>query len=219
MASVEYRELGATVGLLRRHLLPQRFDPTGNYRERAFTGVVSFRLLCHAAIEEYLESRVIMVAVKSSAAMKAGKMSHAAACLLSFSETHFGLPPDTLSAPQPTQSKVWPEKIDIKERSRLTSSSFVASVRSDNHGIRERNILRLLLPVGFDINKIDPVLLAELDSFGQSRGQFAHSSARAHIKNKPDPKTEYERVKKIVQLLQAVDVEIDHILKAIPKAS
>lgn len=59
MPSKHYSDLKTSIRSLRRHLLPAKFDPTGTYRDRVFTGVVAFRVLSHAAIEQYFEERSI----------------------------------------------------------------------------------------------------------------------------------------------------------------
>ena len=49
----------------------------------------------------------------------------------------------------------------------------------DNHGIRERNLRRLLKLVGINVNdpnQVDPTWLADMDSFGKLRGGLAHRS-------------------------------------------
>ena len=86
----------------------------------------------------------------------------------------------------------------------------------ENHGIREKNLLRLLLPIGADFSAFDPILISELDSFGERRGTVAHSSAIFHVTSKPDPKDELEKVNNIVSLLRDVDRELDRIRAKIP---
>jgi hypothetical protein len=166
-------------------------------------------------MEEYLESRATEIAIKASVAAQAGSINHVAACLLAFSDSHFGPPPDTLVPPTPNQAKAWPERVDIQERTRTISSNFIAYLKMENHGIRERNFLRIVLPIGFRTSAIDNVLLTELDSFGQLRGQFAHTSAARHIKSRPDPKDELDRVRKIVHLMLGVDQEMDRLLRLV----
>lgn len=200
--------------LLRRHLLPAKFSPTGDYKERVYTGVVAFRVLCHAEIEEYLENRVLEIAASAHSSSKNGDIALCAACFLSFSERNFGLPPETFQAPHEGQRKDWPERVDIKARVGRSITAFTKYVRTENHGIREKNLLRLLLPVGANFLTFDPLLISELDSFGQQRGAYAHKSVKNHVVSKPDPKEEYNKVKAIVGLLKDVDKELDRIMAA-----
>ena len=73
----------------------------------------------------------------------------------------------------------------------------------ENHGIRERNILRLLLPIGINEYDIDTTWLSTTDSFSQDRGESAHRSNR--VANPLDPKTEHDRVGQILEGLMAID--------------
>jgi hypothetical protein len=217
MSSIQYKELKETIIELRRHLLPRKFNNTGSYRERVFTGVIAFRLLSHAAIEEYFEARVTDIAKRASKHCKnSGTASQSAAHLVTFAEEHYGLPPDTLKPPQHNQEKEWLQKFDLTYRVIASASKFLMFVKKYNHGIREKNIIRLLIPIGYRYKEIDPVLLAELDNFGEGRGEFAHSSTSNHIKKRPDPQYELERVNRIVQMIEDIDKGLDRILREIP---
>lgn len=197
--------------MLRKHLLPRKFSPIGEYPSRVYTGVVAFRLLSHASIEEYLETRASDIAVAASKAAALGHVSFSAACLVSFTEHNFGPPPETMEAPQDSQRKFWAEKIDIRARISRSTSSYIKYARMENHGIREKNVLRLLVPIGADCSSFDPILISELNSFGERRGIFAHSSAVTHVTSKPDPKDELDKVSNIVKLLRDVDKELDRV--------
>src|SRR5262245_19611761 len=117
MPSKQFRELKKSIRALRKHLLPSKFDPTGAYRERVFTGVVAFRVLCHAAIEDYFESRAIEIAKSALIQCRAtGKVSLPAVALVCFSGREHGLPPDTIDPPDPSMRKDWPSKIEVKRR-------------------------------------------------------------------------------------------------------
>ncbi|WP_139312707.1 HEPN domain-containing protein [Acuticoccus yangtzensis] len=216
MSSEAYKELKASVKILRLHLLSKKFRTDGYYRDRVFTGVISFRVLSHAAIEEYLEKRAIQIAVSASAICKKhGRISHSAACLVSFSKKIFGEPPDTFDSPQPNQQKIWQEKIDMKTRVSVAASLYISNIKNENHGIREKNVLNILLPIGFPTEKIDPLMLAEFDTFGKRRGEVAHSSPKVHTVKKPDPEQELATVNRIINLLKDVDDELDSILASV----
>jgi hypothetical protein len=117
-----------------------------------------------------------------------------------------------MDAPQDNQKKSWPERIDIKVRVQKSATSYIRHARIENHGIREKNLLRLLLPIGADLSSFDPILISELDGFGERRGVFAHSSAITHVTSRPDPKDELDKVNNIVDLLKDVDKELDRIM-------
>ncbi|MGX1101012.1 hypothetical protein ACSSVZ_005080 [Amorphus sp. MBR-141] len=213
MPSSHYLDLKQSIRTLRSHLLPRQFDSSGNYTERVFTKVVAFRVLSHAAIEEYIEERVVEIAIESSKTCKYfGRIPHPTACLLSFSEASGKLPPDTLLPPNPNHSSAWPEKIDVFTRISKVTSFYVRFVKSENHGVREKNIISLLIPIGYPHQNLDPYLVSELDNFGKLRGEFAHTGVSKHVQSKPNPELELKKVTEIVNLLKNVDKELDSIL-------
>ncbi|MGA9392099.1 MAG: hypothetical protein WBV69_16845 [Candidatus Sulfotelmatobacter sp.] len=75
-----------------------------------------------------------------------------------------------------------------------------------NHGIRESNLLALLLPIGLLPREIDPTWLGTTDSFGAKRGQTAHTSFR--VQQQPDPRTESTTVSQILSGLAVLDEKI-----------
>lgn len=78
----------------------------------------------------------------------------------------------------------------------------------NNHGAREANICRLLGPVGFDVRKIDPVLLADLDAFATMRGVHAHQTHSAQLKTLLDPFDRKQKVESLIQLVSILDQDL-----------
>lgn len=217
MPSEHYRELVSSLDELREHLLPQEFDAGGDYPDKVFTGVVAFRLLSHAAIEDYLEARVIEIAIRASShSNSTGDISLPAAHLASFNDMKFGSPPASLAPPRPNQNAGWPERIDLVARVVKSSSLFVKFAQKDNHGVKEKNLMMLLIPVGLKHSDIDPLLVSELDNFGERRGDFAHSSASKHVRNSPNPEDELNNVLGLLVMLEDLDEKLDRTLASIP---
>jgi len=81
-------------------------------------------------------------------------------------------------------------------------------VKADNHGIRERNLMKLLLPLGVSEFDIDIVWLATVDSFGQNRGSTAHSSISNRALQPPDPKSESDVVGQILDGICKLDSKV-----------
>ena len=218
MPSMQFSELKESVRALRKHLLPSKFDPTGNYRERVFTGVVAFRVLCHAAIEDYFESRAIEIARSALSQCRAtGRVSLPAIALLSFSGRAHSLPPDTIDPPDPSMKKGWSSEIEFKQRLNDCTTEFIRRVTKDNHGVREKNILWMLIPLGIDPGDIDRLFLSEIDNFGSIRGDYAHKSPAVHTVKKPDPKDELAKINGLLGLIEPVDRKLDFLL-ALTKA-
>lgn len=213
MPSYHYRKLRISIRSLRRHLLPQAFSPTGAYRERVFTGVVAFRVLCHAEIEEYFEIRTVEIAKSAfSQYRNTGKVSLPAIALMSFSGREHRLPPHTIDPPDPSMRKTWLSEVELKQRLNDCTAAFIRRVSQENHGVRERNIVSMLLPVGIESSSIDRVFLSEIDNFGSIRGEYAHKSPSVHTLKKPDPKDELLKIRNLLELILPIDKHLDHLL-------
>ena len=65
---------------------------------------------------------------------------------------------------------------DINWRVSTAYTSYYSQIRSSNHGIKEKNILNIFLPIGIKVSDIHADLLLALNNFGSERGQIAHST-------------------------------------------
>jgi len=106
--------------------------------------------------------------------------------------------------------------IDIGQRLLPIISTFYHQVRHENHGVKEKNLLAMLLPIGIAYDKIDPAFLADMESFGALRGQAAHASGRTAARQAVDPEREQKRVLALLPGIAAIDAEIDKLLAAMP---
>lgn len=193
--SQEFRTLRTRIRQLRNHFLPRRFDPTGSYSERQFDRARAFRLLAHAEIESYLELVSFETANKAYDAWQArGIITEPLISMVAYTETPLGKVPET---------KPGTGKADLQIRIEKSRNSLTSYSRARNNGIREKNILRLLLPVGITEADLDSIWLSTIDSFGKDRGETAHQSNR--VSNPPDPKNEFDKVAQIVKGLTGID--------------
>lgn len=219
MPSPRYAALSERVGELREQLLPVEFDPAGCYTEGTAlrTKTLAFRVLAHAEIEAYLEERVIEVAQTAWRAWKSAReVSPTLLHLLAFSGLTMDEPPDTLLAPDANKGKFWSEKIDVDARLRRAVQQFVRKVSKENHGIKEHNILSMLLPIGIKHSEIDQIFLAAANSFGEKRGEAAHAGAFALLQAGVDPKSDYDEVLSLVRFLAEVDDAVTRLCQQIP---
>ena len=210
-----YQQMIQNVEKLRRILLPPIFSPTGDYEEteKVFTLAVSFRVLSHAEVESYLEDRAMSATDQAwKAWIRYGIATRTALSLIAFSDMEMGSPPETLQARQPSQEKSWNEKIDINSKLKIAITKYNNYIKRNNHGIKEENILSMLLPIGIRPEKIDQTLLADLNNFGESRGLAAHSRSES-AQQGIDPKSEYDKVLNIIESLAELDNEIDKLFK------
>lgn len=189
--------------------MPRRFSPTGSYSERQLTRAVGYRVLAHAEFEAYLEERASEVALAALSAWKlTGAVGRTLILLSAFCERERGAIPKSLAAPQQTQVAKWPDRIEVSRRIDIAAEWFFGEVKS-NHGIKESNILQLLLPIGFPTGSLDATWLANMNSFGESRGLAAHSS---RVRQQLDPHQELNTVQALLAHLRHVDEELNKLV-------
>ncbi len=208
--SARYVQLSARLKTLEVALLPP-LNPTGEYSDFDRIGTAAYRVLVHAEIESYLEDRALEIAHHAHRAWKLGVVTRPLLALLAFSGHEMALPPRTLSPPQPTQAKTWSDHIEVDNKVQCALTTYNHEVRVNNHGIREANLLRLLLPIGISPAKLDPMLLVQLDSYGAKRGEVAHSSLTS-VKQALDPQTEVSDVQQLLAEIDKLDDELSNLM-------
>ena len=97
---------------------------------------------------------------------------------------------------------------DISFRVGRVVSEYESLVKKNN-GIKEVNIIPLLISLGVDYTKLSQTLLNNLSSFGSNRGHTAHNSSK--VQQLISPADETGIVQQIIQELRSVDELIDHI--------
>lgn len=219
MASPRYQQLAEQLRALRACLLPPDFDPTGAYEDQdgVSTRALAYRVLAHAEIESFFEDRTLEPVSRAQFVWESTRhVSHVALCLVGFSGKEMASPPSTLEAPNDNKRKSWPALVDIGQRLLPIIATFHNHVRNENHGIKEKNLLALLLPIGIAHGKIDSAFLADMESFGALRGLAAHSSGKTTVRQAVDPEAEQKRVLALMPGIAAIDSEIDPLLAAMP---
>lgn len=110
----------------------------------------------------------------------------------------------------------WPHKhvtVDfISTRIDSCHKRFLAEIK-DNHGVMEKHVVALFLPLGYDCRTLSPTLLTDLNMFGGKRGATAHSSSAKLVATAIDPKNELQVVRSIVASLAVIDRELEKLLK------
>jgi hypothetical protein len=95
---------------------------------------------------------------------------------------------------------------DVVGRLKRAQTSFNYYVRQSNHGVKEDNVLRLLLPVGIEEATIDTAWLASIHSWGEDRGSVAHRAKKTQ--NPPDPESELNTVDYLLKGLKIIDAQL-----------
>jgi hypothetical protein len=170
--------------------------PTGNYTRRQMSAAGAYTMFCHAELESYFEGWSAQLTDFADTNWKAGRVTRPLAHLCTFHEGRNEL--TTLP-----RKDIWSEQFTLailKHR----------EVIKRNNGIKEKNICTLLAPVGFDVRKIDTVLIGDLNAFGAIRGGHAHQSHRTQMGMTFDP---FNRQAKVISLVNAmVDLDDELIL-------
>lgn len=199
--SGRYRLLSRRISELRSSLLPAKFDPTGLYNDRVYERTRSFRVLAHAEFEAYIEDRVVDVTAQAySAYVNDGKIRPSLLALVSHWENGWPRPTSLLRPPQ-KQSPALAMRLDKARK------VFVNSVRTQNNGITERDLLYMLMNVGVEEGEIDRTWLQEVDNWAKLRGETAHTSGKVQIR--PDPAKEYRKVRFIASGFKDLDTILD----------
>jgi hypothetical protein len=196
------QELEDRLKQLEQHLLPAPpYQTTGTYTDRQLDQTRAYRLLAHAEIEACIEDLARGVAVDVHLAWLADRRPRAPVlALLAYCEKVHGLPPESLPLAGPA---------DIAQRVEAAKNIFTARIHS-NDGVRERNVLSLLMPIGLTEYDISQTWLATIDSFGHQRGDTAHQSLK-RAKFLPDPATEVATVADILGGIKDIGTVLDNL--------
>lgn len=201
MPSARFEALADRIETLRESLLPEEFDETGTYNSAIHEHARGFRLLAHAEFEAYLEDRVSDVALYHYSEWKNSKKpTRAIVGMIAYFEGNLGItaPTSILTPPPNKRSPLLDERIE------KAKDWLIKYAKSRNHGVKEDNILKLLLPLGVEVTDIETDWLSTIESWATTRGEYAHTSGRK-ARTLPDPQDEYQVVKIILQGFEKVD--------------
>lgn len=202
--STRFREMQARLTELRKHMLPSKFSPTGDYSDRQLDCARGYRVLVHAEIESYLEDVAREAVTNAIRAWKSDRKP--SMIIVSFlAAYHSGWDAKNERANEDivelakARSRV---KNTVDETIDIAQKQYIKLVR-DNQGVKENNFKGLILPLGVDFEKIDGTWLANLNNFGANRGETAHKTKRAS--GQINPKDEYNAVKMLLKGLKELD--------------
>lgn len=128
--------------------------------------LAAYRLLVHAEIEDFLESKAKDNISAIAARMEAGPawMRQSPELLALAIGLKRGLPQD--------------DALDLTKHTNFVGE-LLASARnaiSDNNGVKSQSFVLLSLCAGKTLDEIDGILSASLNSYGKNRGDVAHKS-------------------------------------------
>jgi RiboL-PSP-HEPN len=200
----KYARLARRIADLDRRFLP-RLSPTGSYSAREYDRVRAYVVLVHAEIEAFVEELASDVLASSHKRWTTTKRSGRCIAALMMYNDRRVLLPTALSKQKRDQT------FDEMIRSAITAHGRM--IAKENHGIKEANLLRVLLPIGVFESDFDPIWLGTISSFGSSRGVVAHTSA-SQVQTPPDPATTRAQVNDILVGLMDLEATVRVLLRA-----
>lgn len=192
--SERFSEAIEQIADLKRRLI--RIDPAGSYTELEYIKARAFVLLSHGALEDYIEAVCMEVADAAIAAFSADEKPRRAIVTL----VHYGAEkdPSTVSPSGP-----WQIRAALK-----ASRQQLLRWRDANNGIKEKDVLRLLLPIGLKESEMGVVWLQSMSELGSLRGRVAHHGHRAGAKTPVDPGDALNTVQAVLPTLCRVDARL-----------
>lgn len=177
------KQLLSRLNFLENNILPsERID--GNYTKKEQDLIRSFILLSHAEIEAYLEDIVKDKITKSLNSWNSSRAkSHCIKSVMTFVGADISYENDINSN-------------NLQYRINKTITHYQRAMVDKNHGIKEKNILKILLPLGIELNELDQTWLSVMDSFGSTRGLIAHNSFT--VTQTIDRNTELNKIKNLI---------------------
>ncbi len=184
-----YRQLENRIKAIERLYLPA-IRLNGKYSKKEQDNIRAYLLLIHAEIEAYFEE---ISGNKATTAFNNWKKNRTKSnVLLSLVSFH--------------EHKI--DEKNIEQRVKKALTAFFYNLRQ-NHGIKEENILSMLLPVGLEYSEIDATWLNTITSFGTNRGEIAHTAAK--VQQPLDPAMLKTKVGKILGEIKTIDKKLKKI--------
>lgn len=206
MPSLRFKDLSRRITELRKTLLPRQFDPTGSYPERVYERTRAFRVLVHAEFESFIEDRAIEVVNSGFKDWKStGRVAPSLLAVVAYKDSVDDVPKSLVDAS--SSKKKYP---NLEARVEAAKNNLNHYLRTMNNGIKEKDLLRILLSVGLTEDDIDSTWISITDSWATERGDAAHQSA-VKLQVKPDPDHELKTVRTIRDGFREIDSQLSRM--------
>jgi hypothetical protein len=176
---VQHADLKRRLDTLANSLLPSD-DALGSYTDKQKDQIHAYIVLAHAEIEEYLESLARYVTDLARRDSKPPQCSRLISHLIIHKSASRNETPDAITQ----------EMIE-------GAVAYSEAILKGNNGIKADNLFRMFMPLGLTHNDFDPILMQELNTFGELRGGIAHTAAR--LRTGTSPSMERKRVESILE--------------------
>jgi hypothetical protein len=192
-------QLLTRIAFLEHNILPaERLD--GNYTNVERDLIKSYLLLVHAEIEAYFEDRAKEKVNKALTKWSTNRQkSSCLKAVLAFSGNDISY--DNVKK---TDSN------DIEYRINRAVNHFLSLVNKNN-GVKQNDIINLIIPIGIEMSELDNTWLNTMESFGSTRGNIAHNSIA--VQTALDRNTEKDRINtQIIPEIERLDQLIQKII-------
>lgn len=179
---------------LRRQFIVVRQPPV--YTHAEFARARAFVVLSHAAIEDYLEGICLEVVDKSIYAFQSDDRARTSLLALLSYGSKIDVPSSFAGGP-------WGVRGLLKE-----SRKALRSWTDANNGVKAKDVLRLLLPVGVKETDMGSAWLQHMDDLGELRGRVAHHGHPPGAQAPVDPGDALEAVGRILPTLCRLDARM-----------
>lgn len=185
---------------LRKLLIPAQSGLSGSFKRVTKEKAFAYALLMHAEIESYFEDIISDIADAAVQKWRADQVvTRPLVSLVVYREgNEIGFAEDIFNIS--SSRKIDTVFIQCK-------SQFDARVRN-NHGIRKKNLTKLMMSIGFEPDPSEETLFNSLDGFGAKRGDFAHRSPDSKLLKATDPITEANEIKVLIDNVASLDTAL-----------
>lgn len=196
--SSSYKELKLRIEELKKRFLG--FDQNDSHLPENQDKLRAFKLLIHAEIESYIEKVVLEIWKKCSEQWKSKKkVLPSLRFLIIYSSIRF---------------EAHPQQLTKDDRIDQILNSYKNTVNTNN-GIKKKNILQLVIPLGIQYDDIDQTWLTTIESYGGHRGFVAHKSSS--VQNQIDKKNELNNLELILKGLEELDKKLQKLNSTLKK--
>ncbi len=172
MNSFYFEELKSRINKLKKVFLPRALSPTGKYKPSTYEKARAFKTFTHTEIEIYLENICFGIAKKAYDEWQNSKVvSLPLLAMLAYYSGKFRSIPELKSGNNSEE--------DLSEKIHIAFTDY-SSKKANNNGIKEKDILQLVLPIGVQTEDINDDLLLYLNNYGSIRGAAVHSVSALH---------------------------------------
>ncbi|MYW22494.1 hypothetical protein GTY48_02170 [Bacillus thuringiensis] len=209
--SDRYNNLESRLNDLENHYVSQLYGkPVIDLNPKELDMCRGYRVLCHAEVESYLEDRALELLNHSRINWFRDKKINTS--LLSLFAHYKFLDNPEINRYQDVEERSNNRKyMKLDEKIGKICADFKEEKIKMNHGLKQKNLINLFVPLGIDVFELDTAWLSTMDSFGSRRGETAHTSV--HTQQPIDLTTEKSDLEIIKHGLREMDELIGNMLE------